>query len=227
MRLGILDTEKRTSEQFFACQTSTHLLETIEVVEKSDLKNLDALLICKNQVFGMREVCEWVIKMKAHKDVPIWISSSESHLEEKNVYLQLGVCGVFERNYSVEEINLSIINSLTMMRMDAQESAKENDFFMLDPLKLSLFIGKSTIPLTKLEFVLLELLYDHKEEVCTYEMLAQSLLGEQFEFLGETGQSRVANIVCKIRSKLSQRNEGKQELIRTVRSRGYMLTLTV
>lgn len=226
MRLGIIDTENNISEQFFTNQTAAPILNSKEVVEKNDLKNLDALLICKNQVFGMREVCEWVIKMKMYKDVPIWVASSEKQLEEKNVYLQLGVCGVFEGNYSIEEINLAISNNLNIMKNDSQEKIEKSEFFLLDPLKLSLFIGDSSIPLTRLEYVLMELLYEHKEEVCTYEMLAESLLGGQFELLGETGQSRVANVICKIRSKLSQASEGKQDVIKTIRSRGYMLTLS-
>lgn len=226
MRVGILDTEKNIIDAFVACQTSTRLLETKEVVKEGDLKEIDALLIYKSQAFSIREVCEWLIKVKIQKPIPIWIATSEKQIEGKSVYFQLGLCGIFEEDYTVEEISLSISNSLNTMKSSPQVKVQENQYFQLDPLKLSLSVGETTVSLTRQEYCLLEVMYSNKEEVCTYEMLSESILGEELEIAGEIGQSRVANIVCKVRAKITQASDGKQELIRTIRSRGYMLTLS-
>ncbi|MFD1900923.1 winged helix-turn-helix domain-containing protein [Enterococcus termitis] len=228
MRVGILDTEKRISEKFIACQTTTHFLESKEILEENDLKDVDALLICKNQQFGLREICEWVIRIKSHEALPIWVATNERQLEEKSIYLQLGVCGIFEKDYTVEEIDLSISNNLKAMSVHTQiqEKTYQGATFKLDPLRLSLSVGKNNVPLTKLEYCLLEILYENKEEVCTYEMLAKTLLGEEVNQDVNQAQSRVANIVCKVRAKIAQVNRGELEMIKTIRSRGYMLTLS-
>ncbi|MBO0473347.1 response regulator transcription factor [Enterococcus ureasiticus] len=219
MMVGILN--KNSSESFMDRQTSAYLPESKKVV-----KDIDALLIFKNQTFSIVEICEWVIKTKTYRSIPIWIATSEKKLEEKSIYLQLGVCGIFEESYTIEEIDLSIRNSLNTMKSNQQMRTKEELGFQLDPLKLCLSLENTSVSLTKLEFFLVSLLYENKEEVCTYEMLTESLLGEKFELFGEIGQSRVANIVCKIRAKIAQATDGKSELIKTIRSRGYMLTLS-
>ncbi|GGC97162.1 winged helix-turn-helix domain-containing protein [Enterococcus wangshanyuanii] len=228
MKVGILDTEKTISREFIAGHTYTHFLEGKEVVKETDLKGLDALLICKNQQFGLREICEWVIKIKTHDSVPIWIATNEQHLGEKNIYLQLGVCGIFEKDYTIEEIDLSIGNSLQAMKNhgETQTTTYSGSSFTLDPLRLALSIGKNNVPLTRLEYCLLEVLYENKGEVCTYKMLAEALLGKESQTNVDLAQSRIANIVCKVRAKISHVNRGELELIKTVRSRGYMLTLS-
>lgn len=225
MRVGILNTEKKSSETFISYKASGCLVENKKVVDEKDLQDIDALLICKNQTFSVVEVCEWVIKSKMCRSIPIWISTTEKQVEEKNIYLQLGVCGIFE-DYSLEEIDLAISNSLNTMKPTQHMKMKEESMLQLDPLKLSLNVNNVTISLTKSEYYLVALLYEHKEEVCTYEMLAESIFGKDSELLGESGQSRVANIVCKIRAKIAQASDGKKELLKTIRSRGYMLTLS-
>lgn len=228
MKVGILDTEKIISREFITGPTSTHLLEGKEIVEEKDLKGIDALLICKNQQFGIREICEWVIKIKTHESVPIWVATTEKQLGEKSIYLQLGVCGIFEKDYTVEEIDLSIGNSLQAMKQNknTQDETYSGKSFILDPLRLSLSIGKNNVPLTRLEYCLLEVLYENKGEVCTYKMLAEALLGKEMIADFDLAQSRIANIVCKVRAKIAQTNRGEQDLIKTIRSRGYMLTLS-
>lgn len=225
MRVGILNTEKKSSETFISYKASGCLVENKKVVDEKDLQDIDALLICKNQTFSVVEVCEWVIKSKMRRPIPIWISTTEKRVEEKNIYLQLGVCGIFE-DYTIEEIDLAISNSLNTMESAQHMKMKKEPMVQLDPLKLSLNVDHLTISLTKSEYYLVALLYEHKEEVCTYEMLAESFLGKGIDLLGESGQSRVANIVCKIRAKIAQASDGKKELIKTIRSRGYMLTLS-
>ncbi|MTD41892.1 hypothetical protein GIX45_25385 [Erwinia sp. CPCC 100877] len=222
VRLGILDQEKSFIEDFYACQTAA-CIESKEVLEEKDVNGLDALLICKSQAFGIKEICEWVIKL--NKLVPIWVVTSEKQMEEKSVYLQLGVCGAFYGNYTKEEISLSISNSLNIMKAPVEKKQRPKQSFLLDPSKLSLTINDESISLTRLEYFLIEVLYERKNEVCTYEELASVLFGKSFEEGDETGQYRVTNIVCKIRAKLIKASQGKQDLIKTIRSRGYMLNL--
>jgi DNA-binding response OmpR family regulator len=222
VRLGILDQEKSFIEDFSACQTAAYI-ESKEVFEEKDVNDLDALLICKSQAFGIKEICEWVIKL--NKLVPIWVFTSEELLEEKNVYLQLGVCGVFNGSYTNEEISLSISNSLNIMKSPIQKKQRPKQPFQLDPSKLSLTVEDESISLTRLEYFLIEVLYERKNEVCTYEELASTLFGQSFDPGDDAGQYRVTNIVCKIRAKLTKANQGKQELIKTIRSRGYMLNV--
>ncbi|ALS36740.1 DNA-binding response OmpR family regulator [Enterococcus rotai] len=225
MRVGILNAETKSSETVISYKASGCLVENKKVVDEKDLQDIDALLICKNQTFSVVEVCEWVIKGKMYRSIPIWVSTTEKQVEEKNIYLQLGVCGIFE-DYTIEEIDLAISNSLNTMKSAQHMELKEESMLQLDPLKLSLNVNNVTISLTKSEYYLVALLYEHKEEVCTYEMLAETFLGKDIELLSENGQSRVANIVCKIRAKIAQASDGKNELIKTIRSRGYMLTLS-
>ncbi|MEI5990614.1 hypothetical protein A5881_002119 [Enterococcus termitis] len=226
MRVGILNTGKKVNEKFIAFQTSARLLENKKIVDESDLQDIDALLICKDQNFSIIEVCEWIIKSKIQQSIPIWISTTEKQVEEKHIYFQLGVCGIFEENYTIEEIDLAISNNLDAMKSKQQLKTREEASFRLDPLKLSLSFNDFSISLTRSEYYLVDLLYENREEVCTYEMLQESLLGQKIDLLDENGQSRVANIVCKIRAKIAQVSDEKNELIKTIRSRGYMLTLS-
>ncbi|ALS02536.1 hypothetical protein ATZ33_14460 [Enterococcus silesiacus] len=225
MKIGLIDSEKKISQSAFTYQAFTYILDSKEVVKEGDLTDIDALIICKNQSFDVGKICEWVMKAKRYRNIPIWIIMSEEQLEEKYIYLQLGVCGIFVTDHIAEEIYLSIGNSLNTINVQPQTELGEKPFIQLNPLMLSLTVGEKSVSLTKLEYSLLAILYENKENVCTYELLSETFLMKLPNMSHEQRQGRVANIICKIRAKLALVDKKMSHLIKTVRSVGYMLIL--
>jgi DNA-binding response OmpR family regulator len=230
-KIGIVSTESEGHSTICTLLKSNGY-EVLAIEDKREQISIESLVILGGNQMKFRQVQEWVIFAQEYLKTPIWIFFPQCSEKERDILLQLGVNGIVTKPERINEVAMLIRNYIikidskfTYISANANERGESS--LELKDSKLSIIIenGKE-VHLTRLEYRLVKTLYENKEEVCTYEMLAQSLLeaGAQADFVLE--QNRIANIICKIRAKIARVNRGKFNLIKTVRSRGYMLTLT-
>lgn len=192
---------------------------------------LDAVIIRENALEDTAQTCSILLKLKENSDVHVWVFSSSSQKVMRTVYLQLGALGIISDDCEEDELQLIISNSLRKKKRsknnargsfsETETNQEEIDRLKLIPRNHSVKIhGKKEIPLTKLEYKTLELLYKNKNNTVTYGDLFEEVWEEKF-----TNQNyRVANLVFHLREKIED-NSVSPIFIRTVRSKGYMLDL--
>ncbi|OJG92166.1 hypothetical protein RV15_GL003551 [Enterococcus silesiacus] len=188
---------------------------------------MDAVIIIEPTLEDIGLTCELIIKIRSLTNHFIWILSSEPTKVNRIVHLQLGADGTFDRRTESDEFCLFIMNTLErrsnkkgQQTAILQTTEGARPAIQLVPNNFSVNIeGKGEVGLTKLEFKALESLIQRKGEAITYEELYKEVWGE------EKGDKkyRVANLVFHLRKKLED-DSFKPKYIRTVRSRGYMLS---
>ncbi|MBP1047591.1 winged helix-turn-helix transcriptional regulator [Enterococcus sp. BWM-S5] len=195
------------------------------------ISELDAVIIHENAAVDTAQTCSILLKLKENSDAYVWVFSSSSQKIMRTVYLQLGALGIISDDCEEAELQLIISNSLSKKKgieedradvpCDVDASTDEVEKLKLIPRNHSVKIqGKKEIPLTKLEYKTLELLYENKNNTVTYKELFEVIWKEKF-----TNQNyRVANLVFHLREKI-EANSVSPISIRTVRSKGYMLDL--
>lgn len=208
-----------------------HSLSVNDSTEEGLLDNLDGVILREDGINDMPTICGQIIKIKKNSNPFIWILSKEPKSTERVVYLQLGADGTFSESNEPEEVALIITNSLNRymkfsnvpIKKIQKEESKDNELnFQLVPDNLSVRIGSDNkeISLTRMEFKLLNLLYANQSKGLTYEEIQEHL----WEGNGEASRFRVANVVFHLREKL-EAADLNPNIIRTVRSKGYMLNL--
>ena len=202
-------------------------------VDDSNMDNivnrLDGVILKEDDVQNVGVICGLILKIKEKSNPLIWVLTDQPSALQKVLYLQLGVDGTFSSENAPEEVNLIIRNSLKRYHQNQDEQAtaqtqSEGEGHLgieLNPYNLSVKLekGKEEIPLTKLEFQLMKLFYDNPSRGISYR--------EIYEFVWQkpyvNNKYRVSNLVFHLRTKLL--NGGAETIaIRTIRSKGYMLT---
>ena len=87
-------------------------------------------------------------------------------------------------------------------------------------VSVRLYPNEDEISLTRLEYQLMNLLYENPSKGITYEEIYEEVWQTPYK----DNKYRVANLVFHLREKLEKAG-GKPSIIRTVRSRGYMLDI--
>lgn len=166
------------------------------------------------------ETCELILKLRKKTTSLIWILSEELSRINKLVYFELGVDGVADIGNEKEVFVLQLSNILKRVKRTSQEvSPEKNASLLLNSNNLSVLKnGKEEISLTPLEFKILSLLLNNRGEMVPYKDIYQSLWdGEKKNQL-----YRVNNLIFSLRKKLKDSSD--QFYIRTVRSKGYVLS---
>lgn len=224
--------EEDRSEYIVALKEKKCTLHHVNLNEMEErIPQMDAVIINEPTIEDIGLTCESIIKVRSLTNHFVWILSDESTKINRIVHLQLGADGTFDNRTESDEFCLSIMNTLERRTDKKQKQETITDTvhptmegqppaIRLVPNNFSVSIeGKGEVGLTKLEFKALESLIRRKGEAITYEELYKSVWGE------EKGDKkyRVANLVFHLRKKLED-DSFKPKYIRTVRSRGYMLS---
>jgi DNA-binding response OmpR family regulator len=189
-----------------------------------DASEKDAILLIKNEEYDISKICRSIIEIKK-LCVPVWVVTKEKEIQESFVYIQLGACGVFNSNFSVEEMVMMINNTLQYNQEQITENKQLVDSrISLNAATWNLYIDGQRILLTRSEFVVVDYLYRHKDEVCTYDEIVERLLEDKSN--RSVNKFLVANLVFRIREKIRKKINNKMDIIETVRSVGYMMYST-
>ncbi|MBL1229915.1 winged helix-turn-helix domain-containing protein [Enterococcus sp. BWB1-3] len=201
-----------------------------ENVEKL-VSNLDGVILKEDDTQNMGVICGLIMKIKEKSNPLIWVFSDQPSATQKVLYLQLGADGTFSSESEPEEVNLIIENSLKRYQKLKKEEhsndlekikGKSDSLVELIPHNVSVKMHPDAeeIPLTRLEFQLMKLLHKNQSKGVTYKEIYEVV----WKIPYKDNKYRVANLVFHLRTKLE--NAGAEPtIIRTVRSKGYMLVV--
>ncbi|MBO0475297.1 hypothetical protein IGL98_003228 [Enterococcus sp. DIV0840] len=193
--------------------------------------DLDGFLIVDKNCESLFQVSDYVLKIRKQSNTFIWIVSRQLDSIAKVVFLKMGADDNFCSEQTIEEVKLKILHSLKRKQEIIKESRidletylqkKRNtqDQLYLDDQKLILMFNDHEIEFTNIEFKVIKILFDKQEQVVTYEQLHEAIWKAPYE----KENYRIATVIFHIREKI-----GKVELnailIKTIRSKGYLLTL--
>ncbi|EOH92484.1 hypothetical protein UAW_03004 [Enterococcus haemoperoxidus ATCC BAA-382] len=189
-------------------------------------ENLDAIIIFEDT---MSEACFWLMKLKKHVKVPIYLLSAIDESRSNIVYLQLGAEACFSMKMESEELYYTLTNLLShYSNKSSYPSAKKSTSpkrkeLELMPRNLSVLIdGEKEVSLTKKEYNALELLLNSPGQTISYSELKEKLWNSEMNV--EDKNYRVANIMFHLRNKI-EISTTNPRFIKTVRSKGYMLDI--
>lgn len=208
----------------------------VELLKKeaplAGLENVHGVIIQNSCLEKSDSLFELVVDIKNNFSVPIWIYSKKNSMTNKLINLKLGVLGDIDDSTSVTELLITISNTLKHIykknnnsNFSKVDNEKKETLFELVPTNNSLKIAEGEeIVLTRLEYQFTSLLLSKPNEVFTYQQIAEHVWDS--EELHEQKIYRVTNLSFHLRLKLKHHNFN-HKVIKTVRSRGYMVDLNL
>ncbi|WP_430603129.1 two-component system, OmpR family, lantibiotic biosynthesis response regulator NisR/SpaR [Enterococcus sp. DIV0724b] len=190
----------------------------VEVVEKTQIKELDGIILDVGKDNCFSQVCEWLIHCQIAPQVFVWIILPTINVREINMYLHLGMNGCILAENVVEEIPLVIKNTFSRISSEQYtEEKKKNEAIILNDTNMCAVIdGRHEIPLTRSEYQILQILYRQKGSTVSYQTIYETLWNRP----ANNDLYRVANLIFHLRKKLGTKGE---QCIQTVRTKGYRL----
>ncbi|MCA5011426.1 MULTISPECIES: winged helix-turn-helix domain-containing protein [unclassified Enterococcus] len=197
--------------------------------EKIDLSNnfTDVFIIEESEMDDLFNTCELIMKIRRNSNAFIWVFSNIDLEKQKYLYFDLGADGVVgakdEQIIAVQQIR-NILNRSRKNRKNRKnrtEQVLESDrSVVLLPENQSIIINSGDeIPLTRLEYQVVSALNQNCGTALTHREIYQIVWDNSYEE-EKTVKYRVSNIIFHIRKKL----KNDSQYIKTVRSRGYMVT---
>lgn len=188
-----------------------------------EMPKTDAVIIYDGNQGETAEICKLILKIKEKSNSFIWTMSKNISDVNRILYLQLGVNGNISDPCNPYELQLIIqntfINNYSAQEQEAngQSSTK---IHLIGRNQSVLLEDGTEIGLTRKEYKLITTLYDQIGKVFDYEELSTIIWDETPKHC----KTRIANLIFHLRTKLES-NSTNPQLIRTVRSRGYMLVI--
>jgi DNA-binding response OmpR family regulator len=155
---------------------------------------------------------------KTHAQTPVLILTARDTLEDKILGLDLGADDYLVKPFAFAELTARIRALLRRGRSDQALKLKLADLEM-DLVRRSVVRGKQAVPLTAMEFEILEYLLRNQGHVVTREMLAKEVWKESER---ATPLDNVIDVhIGRLRKKIDE-PFGKK-LLHTVRGVGFIL----
>ncbi|MBO0475347.1 hypothetical protein IGL98_002972 [Enterococcus sp. DIV0840] len=221
--LGNTD-EQKYIDSLKSIQLHVHATNKNEVAKT--IENYDGIIINEQQSQNIGIICELIILLKKKQNNFIWVISEKNNKMNHIVYLQLGADGIFDNECDPEEWQLTILNAFNrynnMNEKNEEHSRKtiNETTFQLRPCNFSVVLNGEEINLTKLEFKTIEFLQTQQDVAVSYEEIYKNV----WENDGNDKQYRVSNLIFHLRQKI-EKDAAHPEYIKTVRSKGYKLTI--
>ncbi|MGC9524071.1 MAG: response regulator transcription factor RpaB [Limnospira sp.] len=184
--------------------------------ENPDLVVLDVMMPKLNG-YG---VCQ---KIRAISDVPIIMLTALGDVADRITGLELGADDYLTKPFSPKELEARIHAILrrfkdTTLPQELSPEVIQVDTLRIDTVKRRVYKGDKLIPLTYIEFNLLELLFKHSGEAVSRSEILQQLWGYAPRRIADM---RVVDVhVARLRAKI-ETDQRNPEYILTVRGIGY------
>lgn len=206
------------------------LLKREEILQEKNF-DLDVLIIRDDENQWVGNICEMIISFKQNSNVLLWVVSEELEQANRSIYIRLGADGILGNEGEPENLSNLISNMLTSVNKICEinsgaemelnmEATKESPFKLVNSNLSVIVNGEDEISLTKLEFLTIEFLYTNLGKAVSYEDIYKNVWKTA---CGER-RYRVSNMIFNLRKKIEQ-DEHRPQFIKTVRSKGYMLTI--
>lgn len=234
--IGIIPTEDPNNSTYteYFNETRYRLYPLTRAEIGTEASKMDALIIEESPLTELKETCELILEIRRNFKALIWIASKQVSKTSKLIYFQLGADGVVDTESEQEEFLAQFFNILNRFKPErevgnetipfvGQESFKRQ--LELIPSNLSIMVDGKEIGLTKLEFQTISFLLANKGKAVTYEEIYKAVWKEKFtDSQLDNKQYRVSNLIFHLRKKLEV-NAAHPNYIKTIRSKGYMLTM--
>ncbi len=185
------------------------------IVLDLNLPGQDGLTLCRN--------------LRANSNTPVLMLSARSDMIDRVLGLEMGADDYLTKPFEPRELLARIRNILRRIQAppDGKDviSVRNYQFSgrVLDMLVRHLLLEDGTlVVLANSEFRLLKLFLERPQRVLSRDWLAQTLLNREIDALDRTIDLQVS----KLRQKIGD-DARKPELIKTIRSEGYMLMTPV
>lgn len=199
---------------------SVRIMDLDEKINRQ-MRDLKVLIIQDDENRFFETVCRLVIEAKQDSTLLIWFISSNLVQIHYDIYPKMGVSGLIDSSFSPENLSLLLQNVFLSVEGKGTQLSNHEDLpISLIPNQLSINIEGHHVMLTKLEYFLIEILYNQKGNVVTYEEIAKILWSNDPK--GKGNNVKIANLIFNLRYKLAL-NGVEKRYIRTIRSKGYML----
>ncbi|MCL2187809.1 MAG: response regulator transcription factor [Defluviitaleaceae bacterium] len=185
-------------------ETATRLFSAGEY----DCILLDVMLPEKNGLEILREI------RKTHR-TPVIMVTARKEVFDKVTFLNAGADDYVTKPFDTLELIARIKRNIS--RGAGAQTAPQGHGLYICKESYRAYFADNEIKLTKTEFEILAFLFDHAEKVKTREEIIRAVFGDFY------GESNIVDANVKnIRAKLAAYTQ--QEVIHTVRGKGYYLT---
>lgn len=219
LTIGLLTDEELSTQDlvhFFKMQN----YQIINVKEKEQFDQLNGLVINLTKKNNLTTVIDWLLYSKTNQAIFVWvISNKQLEKEEENILLELGANDVVSIEEDTKKISYIVRNTFARLnQMNDNHCAQRKHNTILNEKNQAVFVNGEEQLLTKTEFNLFKKLYEHADMAVSYEELLEYIWGD----LEKNCSFRLSNIIHNLRSKVDESNQFE---LKTIRSKGYMLTL--
>ncbi len=186
----------------FMARTNTYDI----VIVDFNLPVKNGLLVCKE------------IKSSDSKAAVMFLSSNQN-IKNKVLCLDAGADDYITKPFSLEELNARI--KVVMRRPKLVESSLiTSGDIVIDTKKQTVHKAEKSIYLTRTEYDVLEFIVRNKGMILSRGMIMEHVWSANVDPFSNTVEAHIANI----RRKISTRIEDKNEIIKNVAGRGYIIS---
>lgn len=210
--LGIDSAMYQTLEKKF----KSEVYKLIKVEKKKQLEQIDGLILSMDEKKQMSIIIDWLLTCQKTPSVFVWIFSTIPLDYEEDVLLGLGANDVVMTKSRESNLVQVVKNTFSRLEYSNKTQKRSIDHQIINDTNQSILVNGMEQPLTRKEFQIFSLLYEHKNMSLSYE----NLLNRLWPNADENELYRIANIVFHLRKKIKDSDE---YAIKTVRSKGYML----
>lgn len=212
--LGILE-ERVTEEALLnAFQNDGYTIEFIE--KKEQLNQVDGVVLPLTKKEEFPPLVEWLLACQKRPSVFVWVFSTINLDVEQEILMSLGANDVVTNEAQLPRLSLLVKNTFFRLSHTNATRKEPDEQLLLNPKNQSVWINQAEQILTRKEYQLLDLLYEHRGNCVLYETLIATLWpnSPNYELYNLT------NTIFHLREKIKTSEE---LAIRTIRSKGYML----
>lgn len=202
-------------------------ISTIEIKKKNQIEDLDGVVIFFREKNDLELVIEWLLICQEKKDIFIWIFSDANLDIDTNILMKLGANFVLFGEKKFNQLESSIQNTFAKLnflikkvKFDEEDSLKETN--IVNAMNQSVVVNGIEVGLTKKEFIVFNILFENKDNCISYSEIYEKVWPSNVANDIEKYKYLVTNTIFHLRSKL---DVFKNINIRTIRSRGYILSI--
>ncbi|MBP2100405.1 winged helix-turn-helix domain-containing protein [Enterococcus rivorum] len=225
-KIGLLDNYNKNdldTKQTFDTRCEIYHLSKETVINQ--LSMIDGLVMHYRENAEKSELYEQVVIIRNVSVIPIWVVSEVMSSRERLTFLKLGVLVIIKKGIFDEELSLSLVNALKIVDhrrtiTNTRILSQSKNIEIIDSNCSIRFKEGQIVHLTRLEFQLILELAKEPNKAVSYEELTTLIWSDS---VPKGDIYRLANLVFNVRKKLREENIDPS-IIKTIRSRGYMLT---
>lgn len=168
-----------------------------------------------------------VLAIRKTQNIPLFIIVDKATQRDRQLFLQLGVTGIFDQETDPREFSLIVSNILTAdyienTHQEECDKTKQMKQMKLIPENLAVLMNENQeIQLTKLEYKFLDYLDQVDGKAASYDELVQAVWNGNTQH----GHARISNIVFHLRKKIEE-DPSIPKYLKTIRGKGYRLNFS-